>query len=61
MFAALVDLTITMEHYRPLRTPRPGIVPSLYNRVLVPVAEALPAPVLRPFGFHAVIRGRKPG
>ena len=59
MFGVLDGLTIRMEHFRPARTPRTGWKATLYNSIVVPVAACIPAPLLRPFGFHAVIRGRK--
>jgi ubiquinone/menaquinone biosynthesis C-methylase UbiE len=60
MFARLENLTIRMEHFRPSPTRRGGATAALYNKLLVPLARCMPAPLLRPFGFHAVIRGTKP-
>jgi ubiquinone/menaquinone biosynthesis C-methylase UbiE len=59
MFGNLQDLEVCFEHYRPVRTRRSGLLACLYNAVLVPAASAVPAHLLRPFGFHAVIRGTK--
>ena len=59
MFRALDGLTIQMEHFRPVRTPRSGRKATIYNCLIVPAVACVPAFLLRPFGFHAVIRGRK--
>lgn len=59
MFSTARDLRITMEHFRPQTTVRKGPLSGLFNRVFVPAYNLLPEALIRPFGWHAVVTGRK--
>jgi ubiquinone/menaquinone biosynthesis C-methylase UbiE len=59
LFSRFRDLQIECEYYRPLPTRRRGVLPFVYNRVFVPAARAMPDAVIRRFGWHLVLTGRK--
>jgi ubiquinone/menaquinone biosynthesis C-methylase UbiE len=59
LFGNAADVRITMEHYRPSPTVRRGVLSALFNRVFVPCYGSMPARLIRPFGWHAVVTGKK--
>ncbi len=59
LFSAAHDLKIIMEHFRPQPTVRTGLLGNLFNRVFVPSYNLLPEALIRPFGWHAIVTGRK--
>lgn len=54
-----VNVRVDYEGF-PFKTPRPGIIASLYNGLFVPVFNRLPRSWVRRLGFHLVIRCEKP-
>ena len=60
MFGRFSDIAIETEYYYPLPTGRSGALPFLYNSVFVRLFRALPAGMVRRFGWHLVLTARKP-
>jgi SAM-dependent methyltransferase len=59
LFSSFDDLRVTTEYYYPKPTRRRGALPLLFNRGLVPAARLLPRSLMRNFGWHLVLTGRK--
>lgn len=43
----------------PTSTNRSGILPILYNRLVIPVIQQVPKVILRPFGYYLILRAVK--
>ncbi|MCH8868082.1 MAG: class I SAM-dependent methyltransferase [Chloroflexi bacterium] len=60
IFRKFDDLEIELEHYRVIRTLRPGMKAKLLNNMFLPAYNLIPEPLARPFGFKFIITGNKP-
>lgn len=59
MFARFPSVDIRLERFPKRTRRRHGVRAFLFNRVLVPFTEALPRAVVRPFGWHMVIKATR--
>ena len=60
LFGRFHDIGIETEYYYPLPTTRSGALPFLYNSIFVRLFRALPAGMVRRFGWHLVLTAHKP-
>jgi ubiquinone/menaquinone biosynthesis C-methylase UbiE len=59
MFEKFSTLEIVMDRFPTKTIKRSGIIAHLYNSVLVPLFGIIPKPIIRPFGFHIIVKAIK--
>jgi SAM-dependent methyltransferase len=59
IFGAFRHVSVSTEYHYPSPTPRRGVMPGLYNEVLVPLMARVPRALIRPFGWHLVVSAIK--
>lgn len=59
IFSSFHDVEINLEYCYPTPTPRKGILPTMYNRIFIPILKSIPYFIAKNFGWHVVVKARK--
>jgi ubiquinone/menaquinone biosynthesis C-methylase UbiE len=59
IFSKFHRIQMELEYCYPTPTPRTGTLPTLYNRVCIPVLRSIPYTCMKHFGWHAVVKATK--
>jgi ubiquinone/menaquinone biosynthesis C-methylase UbiE len=59
MFGKFGKLEIEMDRFPTRSIKRSGLLAGLYNYGLVPICQAVPKALVKPFGFHIIIKAVK--
>jgi len=60
LFRRFMDVTITPDRLPTIPSRRPGLGPSLYNALVVPLARRVPRRLASSVGFYLIVEARKP-
>lgn len=59
IFSRFKRVEINLEYCYPTPTPRKGLLPSMYNRIFIPILNSIPYFIMKNFGWHIVVKARK--
>lgn len=59
LFAKFSRVETEMDRFPTKTIKRSGVMAQLYNHVLVPLLQLVPKPIMKPFGFHIIVKAVK--
>jgi ubiquinone/menaquinone biosynthesis C-methylase UbiE len=59
LFSRFADVEISLDRFPSKTRRRKGLKAFLYNWIFVPIVNLIPKSVMRPFGWHIIIKAKK--